>query len=211
MKLGKNQERLPSGVIATKNRKYFYWSCSKTGLMTFANAERFAKVVASYGSEEELVSQFVAAPVKKYLAEGWDVEAIKGIISANKGKLPPIGGKKVKAEKVKKVRKTSLKSFAMASLTVPVQQASGSFEAEKKPVYPWSNDPDYFRSPTRPLGAAEATKDSCAYPNRYLDVRCKGCSIYDACVFKGKYAPSDWKKNTSRNEVIIKDLKSFEN
>lgn len=211
MKLGKNQELLPSGVIATKDRKYFYWSCSKTGLMTFANAERFAKVVASYGSEEELVSQFVAAPVKKYLAEGWDVEAIKGIIFANKGKLPPVGGKKVKVAKVKKVRKPSLKSFALGSLTVPVQQASGSFEVEAKPVFPWTNDPDYFKSPTRPLGAAEATKDSCAYPNRYLDARCKDCSIYDLCVFKGKYAPSDWKKNVPRNEVVVKQLKSFEN
>ena len=211
MKLGKNQERLPSGIIATKNRKYFYWSCSKTGLMTFANAERFAKVVASYGSEANLVKDFVAAPVKKYLAEGWDVEAIKGIIAANKGKLPPIGGKKKVIEKVKKVRKPSLKSFAMGSLTVPVQQTSGSFEVEAKPVFPWSNDPDYFKSPIRPLGAAEATKDSCAYPNRYLDARCQGCSIYDSCAFKGKYEPSDWKKSTPRNEVVVKQLKSFEN
>jgi len=210
MKLGKNQELLPSGIIASKDRKYFYWSCSKTGLMTFANAERFSKVVAAYGSEAKLVKEFVAAPVKKYLAEGWDVEAIKGIIQTNKGKLPPIGGKKVKPVKFKKARKPRLKNFATGKEEVSVQMPSGSFEVETKPVYPWTNDPDYFKSAPTPISPSEATKDSCAYPNRYLDNRCKGCSIYDLCAFKGKYDPSDWKKNTPKNEVLVKQLKSFE-
>lgn len=210
MKLGKNQELLPSGVIASKDRKYFYWSCSVTGLKTFANAERFKKILQTYGTEDKLVKTFVASPVKKYLSEGWDAEAIKAIIDANKGKLPPPGGKKKAVEKVKKVRKPRLKQFALGSETVPVHQASGSFEVETKPVYPWSNDPDYFRSVPTPLNLADSTKDSCAYPNRYLDDRCKGCSIYDRCTFKGKYDPSDWKKGTPRNEVIIKKLDTSE-
>ncbi len=209
-KLGKNQELLPSGIIASKDRKYFYWECSKTGLKTFANAERFKKVVANFGSEAKLVKEFVAAPVKKYLAEGWDIEAIKEIIKVNKGKLPPPGGRKEKVEKVKKVRKPSLKAFAVATLEVPVQQATGSFEVEAKPVYPWSNDPDYFRSVPSPVSIADATKDSCAYPNRYLDARCKGCSIYDQCSFKSKYTAADWKKNEPRNDVKVKELRSFE-
>lgn len=210
MKLGKNQELLPSGVIASKDRKYFYWSCSVTGLKTFANADRFKKILQTYGTEDKLVKTFVASPVKKYLSEGWEVAAIKQIIEANKGKLPPPGGKKKAVEKVKKVRKPRLKQFATGSETVPVHQASGSFEVETKPVYPWSNDPDYFRSSPTPINISEATKDSCTYPNRYLDDRCKGCPIYDKCAFKGKYDPSDWKKGTPRNEVIIKQLNSFE-
>jgi hypothetical protein len=178
--------------------------------MTFANAERFSKVVASYGSEAKLVKEFVAAPVKKYLAEGWDVDAIKAIIKGNKGKLPPIGGKKAKPVKFKKVRKPRLKNFATGKEEVAVQMPSGSFEVETKPVYPWTNDPDYFKSTPTPLSPSDATKDSCAYPNRYLDTRCKDCSIYDLCAFKGKYDPSDWKKNTPKNEVVVKQLKSFE-
>jgi len=210
MKLGKNQELLPSGVIASKDRKYFYWSCSKTGLKTFASAERFKKVISQYGSEINLVKTFVAAPVKKYLAEGWEIDAIKAIIEANKGKLPPVGGKKKKVEKVKKVRKPRLKSFAVGSLEVPVQQNSGSFEVEAKPVYPWTNDPDYFKSPPTPVNLSESTVDNCSFPNRYLDNRCQGCSIYDKCNFKSKYTPSDWKKGAPRNEVVVKELKSFE-
>lgn len=210
MKLGKNQELLPSGVIASKDRKYFYWSCSKTGLKTFANADRFKKILQTYGTEDKLVKTFVASPVKKYLSEGWDIDAIKAIIESNSGKLPPVGGKKKAVEKVKKTRKPRLKSFAVGSLTVPVQQMSGSFEVETKPVYPWSNDPDYFRSSPSPVNVGEATKDSCAYPNRYLDDRCQGCSLYDKCNFKSKYTPEDWKKGSPRNEVKVKVLKSFE-
>lgn len=211
MKIGKNQELLPSGVVASKDRKYYYWQCSKTGLQTFANAERFKKVLAVYKTEANLVKTFVAAPVKKYLAADFELETIKNIIKNNGGKLPPIGGKKKKIEKVKKVRRKSLKSFAVGKVEVKVQTPTGSFEVEAKPVYPWSDNPDYFKTTTNaPLSIEAMTTESCAYPNRYLDDECRNCPIYDRCALKIKYTPEDWKKPAKRNEVKIKVLKSFE-
>ena len=56
------------------------------------------------------------------------------------------------------------------------------------------------------LNIAEASKNACLYPNRYLDDACYGCDIYEICGFGGKYKPEDWKKKNTRNEVIIKKL-----
>jgi hypothetical protein len=56
------------------------------------------------------------------------------------------------------------------------------------------------------LNIAEASKNTCLYPNRYLDDDCHGCGIYEICSFGGKYKPEDWKKKNTRNEVIIKKL-----
>lgn len=208
-KLGKNQVLRPSGIVASKDGKYFYWWCTVSGIATFASAERFKTVVERYGSEEKLVKEFVSRPAQKYLDADFTAEQIRGMVI--KGKLGPLGGKPKKIEKVKKVKKATLKTFAVAKIEVAVTTGTGSIEIQNVPVYPWSGNPDYFKSTgTPPLSVEEATKDSCALPNRYLDDECRNCPLYDRCTFKGKFTAEDWKKPRSKAGPIVKVISSWE-
>jgi hypothetical protein len=207
MKIGKNQDLLPSGIVASKDRKYFYWSCTLTGLNTFANAERFKKIVANFGSEEKLAAEFVAAPVKKYLAAEFTIPQIVEMMKANGGTLPPLGGKKKKIEKVKRVLKPGLKTFSVGQIDIPVQLATGSVEVVKSPVYPWSGNPDYFKGGCVPVCVEEETKASCMYPARNLDDQCHSCPVYDRCQSSAKYSLADMKK--PRESVKVKLIHSF--
>ncbi len=74
--------------------------------------------------------------------------------------------------------------------------------------FPWTGNPDYFKSESTPLSISEMTKESCAYPNRYLDDQCFGCSIYDSCRCSLKYNKEDMKKPVEK--VKIKKLSSFD-
>lgn len=196
----------PSGIETSANGNYFYWKCNVSGKETFADSKRFAEVVANYGSEENLAKTYVLGPAKKYLKAGFDIDTIKAVLDANKGNLPPLErkGKASHTPKQKRGRKPKQKAFTVktegGSTDVPLDNSE----------YPWSKNPDYFRSTPAPLSVEDATKDSCAYPNRYLDALCKGCSIYESCAFKGKYSEKDWKGSKTRNEVKVKELKSFE-
>ena len=66
---------------------------------------------------------------------------------------------------------------------------------------PWTNNPDYFKSDPIPLSIQAITKAACAYPNRYLDDQCYGCSIYDDCQSSVKYSKEDMKKPLEKPKI----------
>jgi hypothetical protein len=179
----------PSGIETSGNGKYFYWKCIVSGKETFATEERFNDVVKKYGSEEKLFKEYILRPVQKYIDAGFDSDTIKSIILANEGELPILESVKDVSVKVDKIE-----------LTVQPEQP-------KVLIFPWSGNPDYFKSPHAPLNFENETKNSCVYPNRNLNDRCFGCSIYDMCQSSVKYSLDDMKKTTSSAKVT--KLKSF--
>lgn len=193
----------PSGVETSANGKYFYWYCTVSGQETFAPEPRFNEVVKKYGSEEKLVAQYVLRPVQKYIEAGWDAEGIKAILESNDGKLPPLDSKPVKAAKNTKEKKRSVKDLAVSEMAV-----EGQPEEPKIKFFPWSGNPDYFKSTPKPFNVAEESKTACLYPNKNLNDACYGCSVYDLCQCSAKLGEADW-KNTKRNEVKTKKLASF--
>lgn len=205
-KLGKNQYVRPSGIVASKDDKYFYWNCSISGTATFANAERFKKVVEKYGSEEILFKTFVCRDTKKLLEKGFTEEQIRN--AAQNGKnlmdelptnIPVVNEKKPRAPKIK-IEVDSPK-------TVEAEPEQIAPKIEEKVVYPWSGNSDYFKSPAAPFNIEEDTKDTCMYSNRYINDMCHSCSIYDKCQFVRKYTAEDWKKPVKRDEVVVKAIK----
>jgi hypothetical protein len=195
--------KLDSGIETSANGNYFYWKCNITGKETFADKDRFNDVVKTYGSQEALFKEYVLASAKKYLKNGFDAEYIKSLYNSNNGDLPKLDSSKpLHKIKKKRGRKAGLKQFQTTSVE------SGSYSPDIQPVtkYPWTDNPDYFKGTNAPLNIQDVSKDTCLYPNRYIDDRCFGCSIYDLCSFPGKFSPEDRKKKNIRNEVIIKKL-----
>lgn len=190
----------PSGIEQSANGKYFYWKCTVSGLETFAPEPRFKDVVKNYGSEEKLFKTYVLRPAKKYLEAGFDAESIKEIAEKNNGKLPDLdaGSKARKADLPKKTRKKGLKQYATSEVVNEVELG-----AEPIKIYPWSGNPDYFKSPAVPLTVSDVTKEVCLYPNRYLSDECYGCPVYANCMLSIKFKEEDWKKPRKRNEVKI--------
>lgn len=184
----KVQPRLkrPSGIEVSANGKYFYWRCVVSDLETFAPEARFKEVVAKYGSEEKLFKTYVLRPVQKMLNNGFDVKHIKELIEANKGKLPKKSAEDRERKKAikdaKKPRKKGLKQFALGELKVEETTSSGSVEAVAQKIYPWTGNPDYFRSPPTVLNIGDETKNACLYPSRRLDNLCEGCTVFEQCV-----------------------------
>lgn len=179
----------PSGIEQSANGNYFYWRCTVSGKETFAPEPRFLDVVKNYGSEENLFKTYVLRPVQKYVDAGFDSETIKAIMAANDGELP-------KLEDVK------TKNINVGKIEVVPQPI-----VEKAVVYPWSGNPDYFKSDPVPFSLEEETKNSCVYPNRNLDDMCFGCSIYERCHSPAKYSKEDMKK--PKVQVKIKQVDSF--
>jgi hypothetical protein len=188
----------PSGIETSGNGKYFYWKCIVSGQETFAPEPRFKDVVKKYGTEEKLFKNYVLRPVQKYVDAGWDSDSILAILKANDGKLPALDNKAAKAVK---------KSKASKNLPVCEVELFKQPEQPKVLIFPWSGNPDYFKSPHVPLNFENETKNSCVYPNRNLNDRCFGCSIYDVCQSSVKYSLDDMKKTTSSAKVA--KLKSF--
>lgn len=173
----KSQTVRPSGIVQSKDGRYFFWCCTVTGQKTFANLKRFEKLVKQYGSEEALFKTFVCKAAKK--AESVDLPVAKG-------------SSEPKAKKVK----------VSKDVSAPVAP-----KVEEKPVYPWQTNPNHFGNgkiiPV-PVAVEELTKDSCAFPNRYLDEMCKGCSLYEKCALPTKYQPSDWEDKSKRKDREVK-------
>jgi hypothetical protein len=192
----------PSGIEQSANGSYFYWKCNVSGQETFAPEPRFNDVVKNYGSEEKLFKEYVLRPVQKYVDAGWDSAAIQAILISNDGKLPPLDQKPVKATKATQEKKQTAKKTAAVSVEVATQP-----EQPKVLIFPWSGNPDYFRSAPSVFKIEDETKNSCVYPNRNLNDRCFGCSVYDACQSSVKYSVEDMKKTTSSAKVT--KLKSF--
>lgn len=198
----------PSGVETSANGKYFYWYCTVSGQETFAPEPRFKDVVKKYGSEEKLFKTFVLRPVQKYVDADFDAETIKEIIKNNGGKLPSIDKKPFKDKSLKNERKRRLKRFSTTTIPSLEMNSQGNYEEVKVPVFPWTGNPDYFKSPTKPFNVAEESKTACLYPNKNLNDACYGCPVYSVCQCSAKLGPADW-KNTKRNEVKTKKLESF--
>jgi hypothetical protein len=201
MKLGKNQELRPSGIIGSKDGKYFYWNCTISGLATFANADRFKKLVEQFGTEENLFKTFVSRPVKKYLAAGYSTEQVYEILKKNGNKLPSLNGDDSTITKVPSERKKREKKEVHDEPSQP--------KVQEKPIYAWQNDPTYFTGgqvAPNPLVYEEITHDVCFHPNRYLDDMCRECPLYSRCNHKEKYQPEDWidKSKRAQREVKIK-------
>jgi hypothetical protein len=188
----------PSGIETSSNGKYFYWKCIVSGQETFAPKPRFKDVVKKYGTEEKLFKNYVLRPVQKYVDAGWDFDSIIAILKANDGKLPALDNEAAKAVKKSKASK-NLPACEVELVKQP--------EQPKVLIFPWSGNPDYFKSPHVPINFENETKNSCVYPNINLDDRCFGCSIYDVCQSSVKYSLEDMKKKTSSSKVT--KLKSF--
>ena len=168
-----------------------------SGKETFAPEARFKDVVTKYGSEEKLFSEYVLRPVQKYVDAGFDADTIKSIIDSNDGELPPLDKKPIKE---KKEKRRSLKNLSVGEMEV-----SGQPDEPKIQIFPWSNNPDYFRSPPSIFSIEEETKGACIYPNRNLNDQCFGCSVYDQCNSSAKYSKDDMKK--PRNQIKVKAIK----
>lgn len=191
-----------SGIQQTANGNYYYWKCIVSGQETFAPEPRFKEVVKKYGSEEKLFKTYVLRPVQKYVDAGWDSDAIKTILGENDGVLPPLDQKPVKAIKGTQEKKRSIKNLGVVSVEVSTQP-----EQPKIQFFPWSGNPDYFKSVAKAFSIADMTKESCAYPNRYLDDQCFGCSIYDACVCVAKMTKEEMKKQ--KEPTKVKKINSY--
>jgi len=191
----------PSGIETSGNGKYFYWKCIVSGQETFAPKPRFKDVVKKYGTEEKLFKTYVLRPVQKYVDAGWDFDSIIAILKQNGGKLPALDNNPIKVVKSTKKKKRILNNIAMDNGVVKQP------EQPEVQIFPWSGNPDYFKSPHVPINFENETKNSCVYPNINLDDRCFGCSIYNLCCSSVKYSLEDMKKKTSSSKVT--KLQSF--
>jgi hypothetical protein len=201
----------PSGIEVSANGNYYYWNCNVSGLETFAPEARFKEVVAKYGSEEKLFKTYVLRPVQKYVDAGFDADYIKKLIVANDGKLPSMDGKaKERKQALKKPRKQRLKKFAVGEVVIHQTNDTGSLEEVKQKVYPWTGNPDYFKSEPVPFDAALESGDTCFYPNRNLTDMCYGCAIYDKCKCHLKMGEADWKNPKKRTETKVKALNCWD-
>lgn len=207
----------PSGIEQSANGKYFYWKCNISGLETFADEKRFNEVVKNYGSEEKLFKEYVLRPAQKYIDAGFDATYVRELAERSGGKLPRLdAGEKARKKEIKELtgkkrgRKPKLKNFASGESIETVINSDGVSEEVVRKVYPWSGNPDYFRSPPSMMDVSEATKDTCLYPNRYLDDSCYGCPVYANCTCKLKMGEEDWKQPKKKQDVKITPIRAFE-
>ena len=194
---------LPSGIQQSANGKYFYWKCNVSGLETFADENRFKDVVVKYGSEENLYKTYVLRPVQKYVDAGFDSETIKLIVKKNGGKLPALDAST-------KIKVAGLPRKGSKNAVETVSVGSEEIVAEPIKIYPWTGNPDFFKSAASPISVSDTTKEVCLYPNRHLDNECRGCSIYVECACSSKFTDEDWRKPSKRNEVKITPIKAFD-
>lgn len=173
-------------IEVSKDGKYVYPVDSVTGHRTFAPIEYFKNMVEKKfgGSVERFVREYVTRETKKYLAAGYTKEQVKEIaLKCKNFKLPKIAKPKKDPRVPKKERKVRIK----ASTTETVTDTYGNQEVVR--TYPWSNNPDYFRSPHTPMDMVEATKTACWRPDVYLDNDCFGCPYYNICQNEIKHIP----------------------
>ena len=167
----------PTLIAISKDGKYVYPVDSVTSHKTFAPIEYFKSMVQNKygGSVERFVKEYVTRETKKYLEAGYTKEQVKETASKCKNfKLPKIAKSKKDPRVPKKERKQRIKST-----TETVTNDLGVQETVK--VYPWTNNPDYFRSEHTALDIAVASKDACFRPEIYLDDDCHGCPYYNIC------------------------------
>ena len=175
----------PKLIDVSKDGKYVYPVDSITGHRTFAPIEYFKNTVEKKygGNVEKFVKEYVTRETKKYLAAGYTREQIKDIASKCKNfKLPKIASK---AKKDERVPRKERKKRMVATSSETITNSNGDQEVIK--IYPWSGNPDYFRSAPTPVDMAEATKTACWRPDIFLDEECYGCPHYNVCQSDMKY------------------------
>jgi len=168
-------------IAVSKCGKYVYPIDSITGAKTFAPIEYFKQTVTTKysGNIEKFVKEYITRETKKYLAAGYTPEQIKDLASKCKNnKLPKINVKLKKHPNMpKKERRKRLTAHAESTTTV-INEAGVE---EKVRTYPWTGNPDYFRSEKVHTDLAEVSKEACLRPNIYLDDDCNGCPHYEIC------------------------------
>ena len=194
-----NQVTRPSGLRQSANGQYIYANCVVTGRPTFFKPDYFANVLARDfgGDENKMAKGYVCKDVKKLRKAGKTDEQILKIL----GKFDPKAPKakkhpdQVKADKIIKPKKVKTsKASVVAVGEVAVAPSAGSVKPVTRPVYPWSDNPNYFCTVGSAKGIvdwAEATKDTCHHPLVHLDHQCEGCPIFDKCTCGLKIAPED--------------------
>jgi len=178
-----NFEQIANHVKISQCRKYAYPIDSITGCSTFAPIEYFKKILQNkYGNDViRFTKEYITRETKKYLDAGYTVEQIKDIASkSKKNKLPKINVKPKKHPNMpKKERRKRLASHA-ESTTVVINEEG---KEEKVRTYPWTGNPDYFRSDGPAYtDLAEISKEACLRPDIHLNEKCDGCPHYDICL-----------------------------
>lgn len=205
------------------NGNFIYLTDSITGEASQVTLERFNEMVKQFGTEADMERSFQLRVTKKYLLLGHPVEKLRELVASHGGKLPPLSD--ADEEKVGEIRKNKGIKLSISSdgkkmgrpTKNPPKEESGSavnvaVEEPKqgdqdKPIdkYPWQSDPNYFKScGDAPLDIGEVTRDTCMFPNQYIDTRCQACTVYDKCALGAKYTAEDWKKRDDRKDIKIR-------
>jgi len=172
----------PNIIAVSKDGKYVYPVDHISGHKTFAPIDYFKKTVTEKygGSVERFVKEYVTRETKKYLEAGHTEQQIRDLASKCKNnKLPKINVKLKKHPNMpKKERKKRLASHAETSVVVINEEG----KEERVRTYPWTGNPDYFRSEPAYTDLAATTAEACLMPHIYLDDECHGCKYYDVCL-----------------------------
>lgn len=205
------------------NGNFIYLTDSITGEASQVTLVRFNEMVKQFGTEEDMEKSFQLRITKKHLLLGHPVEELKKLVGLHGGKLPPLSdADEAKVDEIRKHKgiKLSISSEgkkmgrppkshpaeAMPATSTPTNTGITQ-DAKEKPIdkYPWQSDPNYFKScGASPLDIGEATKDTCMFPNKYIDTRCQACAVYDKCALEAKYTAEDWKKRDDRRDIKIR-------
>ena len=212
-----NQVLRPSGLRQSANGQYVYANCVVTGRPTFFKPDYFANVLARDfgGDENKMAKGYVCKDVKKLRKAGKADEQIIAIL----GKFDPKAPKakkhpeQVKADKVIKPAKVKRNKDSVTPVgEVVILKATPTAKPVTRPVYPWSDNPNYFRSETAgSINFEEATKETCFYPSTMLDSQCAGCPIFDKCTCGLKVAAEDRSKAAKKQvKPVVKSMNLVE-
>ena len=212
-----NQVLRPSGLRQSANGQYVYANCVVTGRPTFFKPDYFANVLTRDfgGDENKMAKGYVCKDVKKLRKTGKADEQIIAIL----GKFDPKAPKakkhpeQVKADKVIKPAKVKRNKDSVTPVgEVVILKATPTAKPVTRPVYPWSDNPNYFRSETAgSINFEEATKETCFYPSCHLDSCCDGCPIFDKCTCGLKVAAEDRSKAAKKQvKPVVKSMNLVE-
>lgn len=204
-----NQVTRPSGLRQSANGQYVYANCVVTGKPTFFKPEYFQLVLARdfAGDEVKMASGYVCKDVKKLRKAGKTDAQIVEILGkfdpkAPKAKKHPVQKAADKVIKPKTEKRSKKATTPVGEVVIGSVPVAGSVEVKPvtRPVYPWSDNPNYFHSEVvGTIDFTEATRDTCHRPDLYLDARCVGCPIYDKCSLETKWTEDSRKKIKNEN------------
>lgn len=198
-----NHVTRPSGLRQSADGKYVYANCVVTGRPTFFKPDYFANVLARdfNGNENKMAKGYVCKDVKTLRKSGKTDEQILKMLGKFDPKAPKVKKhpKQKEADAVIKPKREKRNKIATTPVgEVVVVKATPTAKPVTRPVYPWSDNPNYFRSENAgAINFEEATKDTCHRPDLYLDTRCEGCPLYDRCTLDSKWT-EETRKSVSK-------------